>query len=167
MPWTIGSPLRWLGTALLSASGEGPTQLEDGPVSTVVDVLQGGHGLAVWEFFTQNYTTAAGGTSTIIPANEKQTRILMISVRKQGATAAADARLAIPGILGSTGSLALWQEAAMGTRFADWSEIGNGAQFFVIPPRFSLIFAWGALAGGDFFEVRAAIGNLPAGTKGW
>lgn len=165
MAWKVNVPLEWITRALNLRAGDSPRELDDAPVNPVLDVLQGGLAVARWEFYSRSATIAGGGTLTLVPRDPNALTLAIVSIRKLGAVGTTDARFSMQGPNNAAGAVALWQLSAMTQRFAAWTELGGGQRWWVVPPDFNLVFSYGALAGGDTFDVRAAIATLPAGSN--
>lgn len=167
MPWPIGVTLRWIGRALLSPSGEGPSSFDDGPVTPTADVIQGGVGVGVYSFHEFVETSAAVNTwEPWTTPDLTVARLIQLGINKTGAAAAANVRVQLAAPLNSAGRLRLYDNQALAGIVA-WRDAANGSTWWIVPPGYKLQIRSGGLTAPDTLEYRLMALTIPAGAKGW
>lgn len=172
MPWRIGRKLEWLGSALQSPSGQGPSEFDDSPVTPVLDVLQGGAANAPVTQIVQNLTgPLAANDVTIIAPNRELTRMIWLSlVHNLGATTIETYIALVPPLDANrrifVGKLDLNPATTQGRRGTMTQYFGQ-AQPLVVLPGCGLVFGHNGIAAAEELHLRAIVLEAPAGSKVW
>ncbi len=172
MAWAIGRSLRWLGRALLSPSGEGPREFDDGPVTPVVDVLQGGVGLAsVFEYAINVTGAEAATTRQILASDPNVTRLVWISIVHDSGATAVEATVSIEPPMNSTTRLILSGATSVpatniGRRLSH-AQLCGSQEPIRVPPGCELNWRHYGIAAGEVVQTRCLIVEVPAGSKPW
>jgi hypothetical protein len=168
MAWPINRPLDWIIRALNLRAGDSPRELEDGPVNTTFELAQGGHALASWETVSPAALTMTGAVQLVLllSRDENVSRLVRMHLARSGAGGAMAVRVGTSIDNASSNLTRLYEDYAWaaGTDSKAWAELGEGQQWWYIPPGFSLVVRVQGVA-GDALESRAQVGTFPKGVK--
>lgn len=169
MAWRLNVPgVEWVTRALKLRSGEAPRDVDEN-ISPVLDVFQGGQSLATWERRDVVVTSASATVNVLVPADPDLMQLVVMHISKVGAAAATDSvavQLQTEPV--SPSAVSLYKDAAFPQEERGWAELGNGIQWWVVPPRFRLqINVTPVPTLTDEIRCRMLVCKVPAGFKAW